>query len=225
VERILADLQRPMMDVMRDASLLQAVNAAKYTDERFGLPTVRDILMELEKPGRDPRPEFKTATFREGIEELSQLEVGMVLEGVVTNVTNFGAFVDVGVHQDGLVHISVMSNKFVKDPHEVVKAGEIVKVKVMEVDGKRRRIALSMRLDEAVGRKDGPSTVGGGQREVLGNNGPSSGNQTQRDGPGRDQRGGGHAGRTGQGAPGRDQRHEERPGGAMADALRQLLKR
>jgi len=207
VERILADLQRPMMDVMRDASLLKAVNAAKYTDERFGLPTVRDILKELEKPGRDPRPEFKTANFREGIEELSQLEVGMVLEGVVTNVTNFGAFVDVGVHQDGLVHISVMSNKFVKDPHEVVKAGEIVKVKVMEVDAKRRRIALSMRLDEAVGRQAGPSTAGGDQRQVRGSNGARSGNQAQRS------------------APARDQRHQEPPGSAMADALRQLLKR
>jgi uncharacterized protein len=200
VERILKDLQRPMLDVMRDASLLKAVNAEKYTDERFGLPTVRDILKELEKPGRDPRPEFKTATFREGIEELSQLEVGMVLEGVVTNVTNFGAFVDVGVHQDGLVHISVMSNKFVKDPHEVVKAGEIVKVKVMEVDVKRRRIALSMRLDEAVGRKEGQSAVGG-VRE--------GGQGLERDSRNR------------QGPSGGGQQH----GGAMADALRQLLKK
>ena len=166
----------------------------------FGLPTVRDILKELEKPGRDPRPEFKTATFREGIEELSQLEVGMVLEGVVTNVTNFGAFVDVGVHQDGLVHISVMSNKFVKDPHEVVKAGEIVKVKVMEVDVKRRRIALSMRLDEAVGRKEGPPAAVGGR---------DGGTGRERDSRNR------------QGPSGGGQQH----GGAMADALRQLLKK
>ena len=212
VERILADLQRPMLDVMRDASLLKAVNAAKYTDERFGLPTVRDILKELEKPGRDPRPEFKTATFREGIEELSQLEVGMVLEGVVTNVTNFGAFVDVGVHQDGLVHISVMSNKFVKDPHEVVKAGEIVKVKVMEVDVKRRRIALSMRLDEAVGRKEGPPAAGSGGGGGGGRNGSH-----ERD---RDARGGQQYR-----GPARNQRQEEPQGGAMADALRQLLKK
>jgi uncharacterized protein len=202
VERILKDLRRPMLDVMRDASLLKAVNAEKYTDERFGLPTVRDILKELEKPGRDPRPEFKTATFREGIEELSQLEVGMVLEGVVTNVTNFGAFVDVGVHQDGLVHISVMSNRFVKDPHEVVKAGEIVKVKVMEVDVKRRRIALSMRLDEAVGRKEGQPAAGAG-----------------RDGPHR------NAGRSTGRPEHQATRREEPQGGAMADALRQLLKK
>ena len=216
VERILADLKRPMMDVMRDASLLKAVNAAKYTDERFGLPTVRDILKELEKPGRDPRPEFKTATFREGIEELDQLEPGMVLEGVVTNVTNFGAFVDIGVHQDGLVHISVMSNKFVKDPHEVVKAGEIVKVKVMEVDVKRRRIALSMRLDEAVGRKE-PAPAGSGRNQDT-----RGGGQPQRGAPGRDSRAGGYGN---QGGYGRNTRQEEPQGGAMADALRQLLKK
>jgi uncharacterized protein len=109
---------------------------------------VRDILVELEKPGRDPRPEFKTAEFKEGIEEIKDLRPGMVLEGTVTNVTNFGAFVDIGVHQDGLVHISMLANKFVKDPHDVVKAGEVVKVKVLEVDEKRKRIALTMRLDE-----------------------------------------------------------------------------
>jgi protein Tex len=147
VEKILADLRRPVHEVMRDAATLKFVDPTKYTSERFGLPTVRDILRELEKPGRDPRPEFRTATFREGIEDLAQLAVGMILEGVVTNVTNFGAFVDVGVHQDGLVHISVMSHKFVRDPREVVKAGDIVKVKVMEIDTKRRRIALSMKLD------------------------------------------------------------------------------
>jgi uncharacterized protein len=121
-------------------------------DERFGLPTVRDILRELEKPGRDPRPEFKTAEFKEGIEELKDLSPGMVLEGVVTNVTNFGAFVDIGVHQDGLVHISMMSTKFIKDPREVVKAGDVVKVKVLEVDANRKRIALTMRLDDSAER-------------------------------------------------------------------------
>jgi uncharacterized protein len=160
VERILADLGRPAAAVMRDAATLQQLDAAKYTDERFGLPTVRDILKELEKPGRDPRPEFKTATFREGIEELDQLEAGMVLEGVVTNVTNFGAFVDVGVHQDGLVHISAMSTRFVRDPREIVKAGDVVKVKVLEVDVKRRRIALSMRLDEAAAPREAPPKRG-----------------------------------------------------------------
>jgi protein Tex len=152
VERILKDLQRPAREVLGDAGALKRVDAAKYTDERFGLPTVRDILRELEKPGRDPRPEFKTAEFKEGVEDLADLKSGMILEGVVTNVTNFGAFVDVGVHQDGLVHISMLSNKFVKDPREVVKAGDVVKVKVLEVDEKRRRIALSMRLDETAPR-------------------------------------------------------------------------
>ena len=148
VQRILADLQRSVADVMRDTAALRGLDPARYTDARFGLPTVRDILKELEKPGRDPRPEFRTATFREGVEELGQLEAGMILEGVVTNVTNFGAFVDVGVHQDGLVHISAMSNRFVRDPREIVKAGDVVRVRVLEVDTKRRRIALSMRLDE-----------------------------------------------------------------------------
>src|SRR6185369_11565669 len=108
-------------------------------DETFGAPTVTDILKELEKPGRDPRPEFKTASFKEGVEELKDLQPGMLLEGVVTNVTNFGAFIDIGVHQDGLVHISMMSHKFIKDPREVVKAGDVVKVKVIEVDLQRRR--------------------------------------------------------------------------------------
>jgi uncharacterized protein len=111
---------------------------------------VRDILTELEKPGRDPRPEFKTAAFQEGVESLADLQPGMILEGVVTNVAAFGAFVDIGVHQDGLVHVSQLANKFVKDPHEIVKAGQIVKVKVMEVDEKRQRISLTMRLDETV---------------------------------------------------------------------------
>jgi uncharacterized protein len=131
---------------------LKKLNPSSFTDERFGLPTVRDILAELEKPGRDPRPEFKTAEFKEGIEEIRDLRPGMILEGTVTNVTNFGAFVDIGVHQDGLVHISMLANKFVKDPHDVVKAGEVVKVKVLEVDEKRKRIALTMRLDDQPSR-------------------------------------------------------------------------
>ena len=153
VERILADLDRPLAAVMGDAQALQRLDPARYTDERFGLPTVRDILRELEKPGRDPRPEFKTAAFHEGVEELKDLAPGMLLEGVVTNVTNFGAFVDVGVHQDGLVHISMMSHRFVKDPRELVKAGDVVKVKVLEVDLQRRRVALTMKLDEAPPRE------------------------------------------------------------------------
>jgi uncharacterized protein len=152
VEKILGDLKQSMHEVLRDSATLKKLDAARYTDERFGLPTVIDILRELEKPGRDPRPEFKTATFKDGVEELKDLQPGMMLEGVVTNVTNFGAFVDIGVHQDGLVHISMLSNKFVKDPREVVKAGDIVRVKVIEVDIQRKRIALTMKLEEAAPR-------------------------------------------------------------------------
>jgi uncharacterized protein len=152
VERILADLKRPARDLIGDAATLKNLRPSNYTDERFGLPTVRDILAELEKPGRDPRPEFKTAEFKEGIEQISDLKPGMILEGTVSNVTNFGAFVDIGVHQDGLVHISMLANKFVKDPREVVKAGDVVKVKVLEIDEKRKRIALTMRLDEPAAR-------------------------------------------------------------------------
>ncbi len=149
VERILADVRRNLRELLGNAPALKSVDAARYTDEKFGLPTVRDILSELEKPGRDPRPEFRTAVFREDVEDLKDLQPGMQLEGVVTNVTNFGAFVDIGVHQDGLVHVSALSNKFIKDPREVVKAGDVVKVKVLEVDEKRRRIALTMRLNDA----------------------------------------------------------------------------
>ncbi len=150
VERILTDLGRDVQALIGDAATLRTLDPNRYTDARFGLPTVRDILKELEKPGRDPRPEFRTAAFREGVEELKDLQPGMVLEGVVTNVTNFGAFVDVGVHQDGLVHVSALAGRFVRDPREVVKAGDIVRVKVLEVDLQRRRIALSMRLEDEV---------------------------------------------------------------------------
>ena len=146
VERILADIKAGVRELVGDTKRLRALDARKYTDERFGLPTVQDILGELEKPGRDPRPEFKTASFRDGVEELRDLLPGMLLEGVVTNVTNFGAFVDVGVHQDGLVHVSALAKHFVKDPRDVVKAGDVVKVKVLEVDAARKRIALTMRL-------------------------------------------------------------------------------
>lgn len=148
VERILKKTGRPLAKLIGDVGFLQSLDPADFTDEKFGVPTVSDILKELEKPGRDPRPEFKTAQFKDGVEELKDLQLGMVLEGVVTNVTAFGAFVDVGVHQDGLVHISQLSHSFVKDPHSVVKAGDIVKVKVMEVDLKRKRVALTMKLDE-----------------------------------------------------------------------------
>ncbi len=148
VEKILADIQRDVKAIIGEASVLKALNPAKYADEKFGIPTVTDILRELEKPGRDPRPEFTTASFKDGVEEIKDLRPEMILEGVVTNVAAFGAFVDIGVHQDGLVHISALSHQFVKDPHTVVKAGQVVKVKVLEVDVKRQRIALTMRLDD-----------------------------------------------------------------------------
>ncbi|MBN9421607.1 MAG: RNA-binding transcriptional accessory protein [Candidatus Accumulibacter sp. 66-26] len=150
VERILADIKKGIGEVIGDSRLVKALQPTKYTDEKFGLPTVQDILKELEKPGRDPRPEFKTASFKDGVEDVKDLQPGMLLEGVVTNVANFGAFVDIGVHQDGLVHISALSSKFVKDPREVVKAGDVVKVKVLEVDLPRQRIALTMRLTDDV---------------------------------------------------------------------------
>jgi uncharacterized protein len=164
VQRILDDLKRGVRDLMGDGATLRKVDAAKYTDEQFGLPTVRDILRELEKPGRDPRPEFKTASFQEGVNELTDLKIGMVLEGVVTNVANFGAFVDIGVHQDGLVHVSMLANRFVKDPREVVKAGDVVKVKVLEVDVARKRVALTMRLDDSAPRASATSQPRGPER-------------------------------------------------------------
>ncbi|MDM5095350.1 Tex family protein [Aeromonas rivipollensis] len=152
VERILAQLEQTVDSLLGNSSLLRSLKPADYTDEQFGVPTVTDIIGELDKPGRDPRPEFKTATFRDGVEKVSDLVPEMVLEGVVTNVTNFGAFVDIGVHQDGLVHISSLTDRFVKDPREVVKAGDIVRVKVLEVDAPRKRISLTMRLDEKAGQ-------------------------------------------------------------------------
>ena len=152
VERILRKSGRGIKQLIGDTAFLRALHPADFTDDTFGEPTVRDILAELEKPGRDPRPEFKTATFKEGVESLEDLKPGMLLEGVVTNVTNFGAFVDVGVHQDGLVHISALANKFVRDAREVVKAGDVVTVKVLDVDLKRRRIALTMRLSDETAR-------------------------------------------------------------------------
>jgi uncharacterized protein len=158
VKKILADINKGIKEVIGDSRLLKSLTPAKYADEQFGVPTISDILSELEKPGRDPRPEFTTATFREGVEEIKDLKPDMILEGVVTNVAAFGAFVDIGVHQDGLVHISALSNTFVKDPHSVVKAGQVVKVKVLEVDEKRKRIALTMRLTDTAA--DASRTIG-----------------------------------------------------------------
>ncbi|ENN6469635.1 RNA-binding transcriptional accessory protein [Vibrio vulnificus] len=152
VKAIAEKNQKAVKALIGDSSFLKGLRAVDYTDEHFGVPTVTDIIKELDKPGRDPRPEFKTATFAEGIHNVSDLEVGMILEGVVSNVANFGAFVDIGVHQDGLVHISALTDRFVSDPREVVKAGDIVKVKVMEVVVQRKRIALSMRLHDEPGQ-------------------------------------------------------------------------
>ena len=233
VERILADLRQPITAVTGDGRVLRQVDAKRYTDEQFGLPTVQDILRELEKPGRDPRPEFKTAAFQEGIEDLKDLTQGMLLEGVVTNVTNFGAFVDIGVHQDGLVHISMMSHKFIKDPRELVKAGDVVKVKVLEVDLQRRRIALTMKLDEA------PARGGSGRQESQ--QGAPRGAYP----PGRGREGsGGRQAPAGGGAQHRGREQDRRPGagkprepgrpmgqpepqsnGVMAEALARALKR
>ncbi len=200
VERMLAKINKHVGDVLGNREALAGLSPTEFVDDRFGLPTVRDILAELEKPGRDPRPEFKTATFREGVEKISDLEPGMVLEGVVTNVAAFGAFIDVGVHQDGLVHVSAMSTKFIKDPHEVVKAGQIVKVKVLEVDVKRQRISLTMRLDDDFSAA--PAPRGGGQQG---------------------ERGG--ANRTGGGARGAQRSREPEPSGAMAAAFAKLKQR
>jgi uncharacterized protein len=153
VERIAQRTGKSLQALVGDGQFLRTLNATQFTDERFGEPTVKDILKELEKPGRDPRPEFATATFKEGVEKLSDLKPDMILEGIVTNVANFGAFVDIGVHQDGLVHISALADKFVSDPRTVVKAGQIVKVKVLEVDLARQRIALTMRLTDKAAAK------------------------------------------------------------------------
>ncbi|CAH2771279.1 MAG: Transcription accessory protein (S1 RNA-binding domain) [uncultured Caballeronia sp.] len=193
VERILAKIKKHAADVMGKREALAGLSPAEFVDdERFGLPTVRDILAELEKPGRDPRPEFKTAKFRDGVEKLSDLTPGMILEGVVANVAAFGAFVDIGVHQDGLVHVSAMSTKFIKDPHEVVKAGQVVKVKVLETDVKRQRIALTMRLDDdftadggqaqqqrGVQDRRGGAGGGGSARDVRGNNSGNNGGKRE----------------------------------------------
>jgi uncharacterized protein len=197
VERILARVGKGIGDVMGQPAALKDLSPDAFTDDKFGVPTVRDILTELAKPGRDPRPEFKTATFQDGIESLSDLQSGMILEGVVTNVAAFGAFVDLGVHQDGLVHVSALANKFVKDPHEVVKPGQIVKVKVVEVDEKRQRISLTMRLDDASGTGWRSGDAGADIRADAGRGS-------------RDQR---------SPAPGRDPARESQPGGALALAL------
>ena len=161
-KKIVAACGRDLRSLMGDSAALKSVDPRQFIDDTFGLPTIKDIIAELEKPGRDPRPSFKTATFADGIDEITDLKPGMQLEGTVTNVAAFGAFVDIGVHQDGLVHVSQLADKFVKDPHEVVKAGDVVKVRVVEVDVKRKRIALSMRKDGGEAPPPGPR---GGDRD------------------------------------------------------------
>ncbi|WP_454689374.1 RNA-binding transcriptional accessory protein Tex [Achromobacter aloeverae] len=193
VERILARIKADVRQIMGQREALKGVSPSEFTDDRFGLPTVRDIFTELEKPGRDPRPEFKTAQFKEGVETLNDLHEGMILEGVVTNVANFGAFVDIGVHQDGLVHISALSEKFVKDPRDVVRVGQTVQVKVLEVDVQRKRVALTMRLnDTAQPARRSAGAEGNGRGAGAGRPGGGQGNRGGRGG--QDSRGGGGGG-------------------------------
>ena len=216
VRRILDRVGTDLPTLIGDKDVLAKVRPEEFVDDTFGLPTVTDILAELEKPGRDPRPAFTTATFKEGVEKLADLEQGMILEGVVTNVAAFGAFVDVGVHQDGLVHVSALSNKFVEDPREVVKPGDIVKVKVQDVDIPRKRISLTMRLDD-----EAPAAGGRGNREERGNRG---GGDRRRGGGGNGNpkaaEGGGRRGGSNGGGRGQNNRSAPAPQGAMADALR-----
>lgn len=175
VKKIAADTSKDIRSLIGNTETLKKLDPSQYTDETFGLPTVKDILQELDKPGRDPRPEFKTATFREGVEKISHLKPDMVLEGVVSNVTHFGAFVDIGVHQDGLVHVSALADKYVKDPHDVVSAGDVVRVKVVEIDEKRKRIALTMKLQDTArdhadqGNGTSPSTPKSAEGKRTGN--------------------------------------------------------
>jgi len=200
IRRILAAAGTGMPGLIGNTAALRGLRAQDFTDDRFGLPTVTDILHELEKPGRDPRPAFTTATFAEGVETLQDLAPGMVLEGVVTNVAAFGAFVDVGVHQDGLVHVSAMSRDFVSDPRQVAKPGDVVRVRVLGVDIPRQRISLSMRLDDEPGRQ-------------LARDQPARG-RPSRDQPARE--------RAGRDQPRRERagRDQAPAGGTMADALR-----
>ncbi|MFF4172938.1 Tex family protein [Streptomyces sp. NPDC001744] len=201
-----------------DTATLRSLRADDFVDETFGLPTVVDILRELEKPGRDPRPAFRTATFKEGVEKIGDLASGMVLEGVVTNVAAFGAFVDVGVHQDGLVHVSALSKTFVKDPRDVVKPGDVVKVKVLDVDVPRKRISLTLRLDD----EPGAEAAGGRGRGERGDRGERSGRPPrQRQGGGGDPRRAERGDQGGRGGNGRDRGAAPAPANsAMADALR-----
>ncbi|GEE03097.1 RNA-binding transcriptional accessory protein [Gordonia spumicola] len=206
VRKILDGAARPLGEIIGDTRTLRALKPEAFADERFGVPTVTDIIAELEKPGRDPRPAFETATFASGVEKVSDLKPGMVLEGVVTNVAAFGAFIDIGVHQDGLVHVSAMSDKYVSDPHDVVRSGQVVRVKVMEVDVDRQRIGLSLRLDDEPGDK-GVKSEGRGPRS-----GRPRGGQN---------RGGGQNRAGGQN---RGQSRSDRDGGSASGSMAQALR-
>ncbi|MDH6193593.1 uncharacterized protein M2272_000214 [Mycobacterium frederiksbergense] len=210
VRRILDRSNVTLAELIGDERTLRTLKPADFADERFGVPTVTDILAELEKPGRDPRPAFSTATFAAGIEKVGDLKVGMVLEGVVTNVAAFGAFVDVGVHQDGLVHVSAMADRFISDPHEVVKSGQVVKVKVVDVDVERQRIGLTLRLNDTPQREQGSRPDRGGQGGQGGQNRRDGGGNQGRGGDRRNQNRGKNSGR----------RESNQPTGSMADALR-----
>ncbi|WEO94118.1 Tex family protein [Streptomyces sp. FXJ1.172] len=217
VRRMVRTSGQEVASLIGNTGVLRSLRPAEFVDDTFGLPTVTDILKELEKPGRDPRPAFKTATFKEGVEKISDLAAGMVLEGVVTNVAAFGAFVDVGVHQDGLVHVSAMSKTFVKDPRDVVKPGDIVKVKVLDVDIPRKRIALTLRLDDEAAVQGGQ---GGGGRQQRGGRPPQQ-RQGGQGGQGQRQSGQGQGQRQGRGGGDRGGRQAPAPANsAMADALR-----
>ena len=228
VRRILEKTGNGVTELIGNTAALRSLRPADFTDDSFGVPTVTDIIAELEKPGRDPRPEFKTAEFAAGVEKVADLEPGMVLEGVVTNVAAFGAFVDVGVHQDGLVHVSAMSRNFVNDPREIVKSGDVVKVKVLEVDVARQRIGLTLRLDDEPGTagKSGGNRGGQGGRGQGGGDRQRQGGQNRQQGGGQGRQQGGQGGQGGRNqnqnrARGGDQRRNApAPTGSMADALR-----
>jgi len=187
VRRILAATKSDIKAVIGNTTVLRGLSPKNFTDEKFGLPTVTDILKELEKPGRDPRPQFRAAVFKDGVEKLTDLHPGMVLEGVVTNVAAFGAFIDIGVHQDGLVHVSAMSKNFVKDPRDVVKPGDVVHVKVLEVDVPRKRISLTLRLDDDINQAAGASK----RQESSGRQQPDRPHQDRRPQPPVSEGGGG----------------------------------
>ncbi len=219
VRRMVKSAGSEVASLIGNSGVLRSLRPDDFVDETFGLPTVSDILRELEKPGRDPRPAFKTATFKEGVEKISDLASGMVLEGVVTNVAAFGAFVDIGVHQDGLVHVSAMSKTFVKDPRDVVKPGDIVKVKVLDIDIPRKRISLTLRLDDEAaaseGRQDQQGQGGGGRQQRGAGRPPQQRQQQQRQQQPQRQ------GRAGGGGGGGGSRQAPPPANsAMADALR-----